>query len=368
MTDLYVDTPSALTELCHRLRGSPWIALDTEFIREKTYYPELCLMQLANEELVACVDPLALTDLDPLMDILYDRSILKVLHSAYQDLEIFFHLRGAVPSPVFDTQVAATLLGQGDQVGYANLVSQLLGVALDKSQTRTDWRRRPLNAAQLSYAGDDVRYLRDLYRQQHAMLSMQGRLDWPKEDFEALCAPSRYRVDAQTAWRRIKGHQQLRSEQLAVLEVLAAWREERASSANRPRRWILGDAVLLDMAQRMPTDSARLEKIRGLGAGALERHGKVWLALIAKARGTPSENWPQAQQKAILTPEQEALVDAMMALAQRRGTQESINVSTLVSRKQLEQLLVADADIPLLHGWRAAVAGREVQALLRSQG
>ena len=150
MNVLYIDRPAALAECCARLRNATWLALDTEFIREKTYYPQLCLIQVATEEEIACIDPLALPELDPLLDLLYDPAITKVFHAAYQDLEIFFHLRGAVPAPVFDTQLAATVLGYGEQIGYAALVKAVLGVELDKSQTRTDWSRRPLDGAQLA--------------------------------------------------------------------------------------------------------------------------------------------------------------------------------------------------------------------------
>ena len=234
MNALYVDTPQALTQLCKQLQHSPWFALDTEFIREKTFYPRLCLLQVANTQHLACIDVLALNDLSPLLDILYDPASTKVLHSAHQDLEIFYHLRGALPTPIFDTQLAATLLGLGEQIGYAALVKTLLKIDLDKSQTRTDWSCRPLDPAQLSYAADDVRYLGQIYQQQRQELEQRQRLDWLTEDFTALCDPARYRVDVDQAWQRIKGQQRLRGVQLAVLRTLAAWREQRASSLDRP--------------------------------------------------------------------------------------------------------------------------------------
>ncbi len=363
----YVDSPAALAELCQSLRHSPWLALDTEFIRERTYYPRLCLIQVADADTVACVDPLALDDLDPLLDLLYDPAIIKVLHSAYQDLEIFYHLRGAVPGPVFDTQVAATLLGHGEQMGYAALVMDMLGVELDKSQSRTDWTRRPLDPAQLRYAADDVRFLRGVYLRQRADLERRDRLDWLEDDFRELCEPGRYRVEPQEVWRRIKGHHQLKGAQLAVLRTLAAWREEQAIAADRPRRWILGDDVLLDLARRQPQDGDQLKHSRGLEAGALKRHGVTLLELIAQGRAAPPEQWPRQTPRLKLDAQQDALMDAMMALVRLRGAHHGVSPQTLAGRRDLERLLADDPDTALLHGWRARLAGREVMALLRGE-
>jgi ribonuclease D len=366
MTDLYIDSPAVLKQFCAELRSSPWITLDTEFIREKTYYPQLCLIQIAHPEQVACIDPLAFSDLEPLFAVLFDPSLLKVLHSAHQDLEIFFHLHGSVPTPVFDTQLAATLLGYGEQVSYAVLVKDLLGLELDKSQTRTDWSRRPLDAAQLAYAADDVRYLREVYRWLRSELENCNRLDWLREDFAELCNPQRYQVHPREAWRRLKGNQQLRGIQLAILRALAAWREEQASTLNRPRRWILGDEVLLELARHMPRDEEQLRRLR-LDPSMVRRYGQTLLALIATACGEPREQWPKLPPRLQLSPVQEALVDAMMAVVRLRGAQKAINPQMLASRKDLERLLSADRDVPLLHGWRAALAGRAVQALLHGE-
>lgn len=363
--DLYIDSPPALAELCERLRGSSWLALDTEFIRERTYYPQLCLVQVANEALVACIDPLVLTDLDPLLEIIYTPTVTKVLHAAQQDLEIFFHWRGAVPGPVFDTQLAATLLDQGEQVGYAALVKALLGVELDKSQTRTDWSQRPLAPEQLAYAFDDVRYLSAVYRMERAELERLGRLDWLAEDFKALCDPGNYTVNPPAAWRRIKGAHRLRGVQLAVLRALAAWREEQAVITDRPRRWLLGDDALLELARRMPRDLEQLKGMRGLES--VRRHSQAVVELIARARDEPPESWPRLPARQPLTAAQEALVDVMMAVVRLRGAQKGVSPQALASRKDLERLLGDDPDVPLLHGWRAALAGREVQALLRGE-
>ena len=189
---LYVDSPAALGDLCNRLAGAEWIAVDTEFLREKTYYPQLCLLQVGTPAVTACVDPLALTDLGPLLDLLYDPAIAKVFHACHQDLEIFYNLRGSVPGPVFDTQIAAPLLGHPEQMGYAGLVEALLGVTLEKAHARADWTRRPLPESQLRYAADDVIYLAQLYPVLRAELAKHGRLQWLADDFAALGDPERY--------------------------------------------------------------------------------------------------------------------------------------------------------------------------------
>jgi ribonuclease D len=366
MTPQYIDQPAALASLCRDLHGQPWLALDTEFIREKTYYPQLCLVQVATPALVACIDPLAL-DLQPLLDRLYDPTMIKVLHAAHQDLEIFYQLRGAVPGPVFDTQLAATLLGQGEQVGYATLVHALLGVELDKSQTRTDWSRRPLAAAQLTYAAADVSYLAQVYQHQRAELERRQRLDWLADDFAALSDPTRYCTPPEQAWQRIKGHTQLRGVQLAVLRALASWREQQARSLNRPRRWLLGDEVLLDLARQPPTDWGQLQPLRGLEGGFLKRHAQTLLTLITEARNEPADRWPHAVQRRALPPLQEPLLDAVQALIQLRGLEQAVSPALLASRNDLERLLQGVEEVPLLRGWRAVVAGHEVQALLRGE-
>ena len=367
MNVLYLDRPAALAEFCARLQNATWLALDTEFIREKTYYPQLCLIQVATEDAIACIDPLALPELDPLFSLLYDPTITKVLHAAYQDLEIFFLLRGAVPAPVFDTQLAATVLGYGEQIGYAALVKTVLGVELDKSQTRTDWSRRPLDEAQLAYAADDVRYLCQVYLRQQAELVRLERLDWLTEDFQSLSEPRQYALPAEDLWQRIRGHQQLRGLQLAVLRALSRWREEQAITANRPRRWIAGDEVLLELARQVPKTPESLERIRGVDTALQRRHGRTLLELIARTLTEPAEEWPRLPAFRRLSQSQEALVDAMLAVVRLRGAQQGVSTQMLASRQDLERLLGGAEDLPLLHGWRAAVAGREVAALLRGE-
>ena len=291
---LYLVDQPALIEFCNGLQQAPWLALDTEFIREQTYYPQLCLIQIASADQIACIDPLALPSLEPLLEVLYRPTITKVLHAAYQDLEIFYYLRGAVPTPIFDTQLAASALGYGSQVGYANLVQQMLGVELEKTYTRADWRQRPLPSAWLTYAANDVRYLRDLYQQQQVRLTTAHGASLTKltEACSALADPIRYQPQPLEAWRRVREHQRLHGVQRAVLRALAAWREEQAMRCDRPRRWILHDGPLLELARHMPDHADDLKKIHGLPPATLRRYGSLLLERMAAARAEPPEQWP----------------------------------------------------------------------------
>jgi ribonuclease D len=359
----FINTEAGLTELCEQLRGQPVLALDTEFLREKTYYAQLCLLQVAAEGVIACVDPLAI-DLGPLLDIIYDPSVVKVMHSARQDMEIFFDLRDDVPRPLFDTQIAATLMGFGEQVGYANLVQQMLGVTLDKAATRTDWSQRPLDAEQINYAADDVRYLFTAYHQQLAQLSEKGRLEWLQIDFDEMSDRSTYAPHPDDLWKRVRGAQKLSSPQLAVLRGIAVWREERAQASNRPRRWILKDEVMVDLAKRSPTNLENLAKIRGIEERLLNRHGDALLKIIAAAKATDSASWPTKSKGRRLTSEQDAVVDLLMAVLRLRGNENDVSPALLASRKQLEALVAGESDVPVLHGWRAELAGHDLQAVL----
>jgi ribonuclease D len=362
--DMFVDTEAGLAELCDRLRGQSVLALDTEFLREKTYRAQLCLLQVAAEGVIACVDPLALDNLDPLLDIIYDPAVIKVMHSARQDMEIFFDIRGDLPTPLFDSQIAATLLGYGEQVGYANLVKGMLGIELDKMHTRTDWTQRPLDEAQLTYAADDVRYLFKMYHQQVEVLEAKGRLDWLQEDFDELTNINTYSPPEETLWKRVKGRQKLKGVQLAILRDLAVWREEQAKKINRPRRWVLKDDVLVDISRFAPGDKAGLEKIRGLENKTVQNHADALLAAIKQGQNSPKENWPKKTEGKRLTPAQDALVDVLMAVLRARGAEHEVSPALLANRKELEGLILGQTDSPVLHGWRAELAGHDLQAVL----
>ncbi|MDJ0739375.1 MAG: ribonuclease D [Gammaproteobacteria bacterium] len=368
MQERYVDTQQQLNDLCALLTGSEWLAIDTEFIREKTYYPRLCLIQVCNGEVAACIDPLQVADLGPLLDVLYDSGTLKVLHAARQDLEIFLHDYGRLPMPVFDTQPAAALLGHGDQIGYANLVKLLLDVDLPKDQSRTDWSQRPLDAQQLRYALDDVVYLGRLYLHMRGRLFDRERLQWLAADFATLADPATYYPDPQRMWQRTKGRQALRGRQLAVLQALAAWRESQARERDLPRKWVLKDDALIELSRRLPRDVAGLAKIRGLEPGQIRREGDTLIRLIGDAAALPREQWPhdKARPKP-LAPTQEAMVDLLGAALRLIAAEHQLSPLAIASRKDLEQLVRGEPDGALDDGWRRSVAGEILRDVMHGR-
>lgn len=367
MQEFYVNTPQQLLTLCQALQDSRWLAIDTEFMREKTYYAQLCLLQVASEDVIACVDPLALADMNPLLELIYNPVIVKVMHSARQDLEIFYDLRGELPGPVFDTQIAATLLGHGDQVGYGALVRAMCGVQLDKAHTRTDWCRRPLDSEQVVYAADDVRYLGHIYHAQRDELSRLGRLDWLSEDFAELTDSRRYAGTGQLAWRKVHHAHLLKGVQLAVLQALTVWREERAKTANKPRKWLLADEILFELARQMPKDDAGLAKVRGLEAGAAKRHEAELLELIARAAQLPKEQWPELQAPPRLDSSQAALADVLMAVVRLRSEESKVSSTSLATRKDLEHIVLGRRDAAPLHGWRRALVGDDLLGIVEGR-
>lgn len=360
----YIDTPQALTELCQDLQPAEVIAVDTEFIREKTYYAKLCLIQIASDSVIACVDPLALNNLDELLAILYSPDKLKLFHAAWQDLEIFFDQWERIPTPVFDTQIAAALLGFSDQIGYANLAEQLVGIQLDKTASRTDWAQRPLSPQQLAYAADDVIYLLQLYPIIQQRLTKLGRHSWLEEDFTALADPASYAKSADLAWQRVSGHGRLKPRQLAALQRLAAWREQQARQRNKPRKWILSDDLLLLLARHLPSDYASLAKVRGLPERLLNQSGEELIASINDALALADNALPTVSQKERLTPEQECLADTLMAYLRLLAQENQISPASLSTRKEIEKMVRGKRDIPLLHGWRGHLAGEPLLNLM----
>ncbi|EDY86294.1 ribonuclease D [gamma proteobacterium HTCC5015] len=365
MSDIqYIQDTASLKTLCQQLAGSEWLTLDTEFLREKTYYPQLCLIQIANHDLIACIDPLAIDDLTPLYALLHDESIVKVLHAAVQDQEILYQSSQQPPKPVFDTQVAASLLGYGDQMGYAKLVEKICGVQLDKSQSRTDWSRRPLNEKQIDYAADDVRHLREIYQHLKTELERLGRSDWLQKDFDDLANPQRYDPDPDSAYKRVKQYRRLRPKQLVILKALAEWREKRAMDKNKPRKWIASDDLLMDLCKIQPKTVAEIGQLRSASEGFVQHQGQYILDLMQSAQQTPQEQWPVLPSYQALTPNQEAQVDYLMAAAKLIADDNNITTGSLVSRKQLEQLVQGNRDIPLMKSWRYTVLGQSLVNLL----
>ena len=364
----YIDTPDQLAKLCEQIKKETWLALDTEFLREKTYYPKFCLLQIATPEWVACVDPIALPKLDALFEALYNPAIVKVFHSCRQDLEIFFQWTGKLPSPIFDTQVAAPLLGFQDNPGYAMLVSSLLSVNLNKAHTRADWSKRPLTEAELEYAADDVIYLCQIYQIMVQKLTALGRIDWLKNDFAELTNPALYKVDPETAWFKIKGKNKLTGKQLSIIQTLAQWREKIAQAEDRPKSWLLRDELLFDLAKLQPETVQELANVRGINERSVNRYGKELCQLITAAKNRPPVPLHEKDRSAKKSQQEEAILDILTALVRVRAEENALNPTILASRKDLEELLSnGDDECPLLHGWRYTMAGKELVGLLKGE-
>ncbi len=368
MQELFIETPQQLQDFIGQVKHSPWLAVDTEFIRERTYYPRLCLIQVADDKVAAAIDPLALDDLSPLKELLLDPTIEKVFHAARQDQEIFLNEWGALPRPVFDTQPAAALLGHGDQVGYGKLIQQVLKVELAKDHSRTDWSRRPLDKAQLRYALDDVIFLGQAYLEMKQALEKQGRLAWLKPEFETLTNEATYSLNPMDMWKKVKGRQHLKGVKLAVLQALAAWREEQALARNLPRRWILKDEVLLEIARRAPADIKALERIRGVESKFVKHNGTDLLERIQQALRLPKADWPRDNYRAARpTPEEEAMLDLMSAALRLIAREAGLSPQAIANRKDLAALLRGDEKAILMQGWRKQVAGIPLRELLQGK-
>lgn len=363
MSPQWIETDAALAEACARWQTRPWVAVDTEFVRVDTYHAQLCLVQVGDGDTDACIDTLAIQDLSPLWRLLQDPGVLKLLHSSSQDLEIFVERTGATGGPIFDTQIAATLLGYGDQIGYAALVERCLGATVDKSLSRTDWGRRPLSAAEIAYAADDVRHLAALYPALRAAVIDAGRLPWLEADCAALTAPERYRTTPEDAWRRLKGLGRLDPASQTRAVALAAWRELQAQQRNRPRRWILEDAALYRLAERAPTTRAALEALEVLPPKTLERQGAALLAALEAAAAQPPRQWAADE----LAGEDKARFKRLQAVVRDAGERLGLPPGFLAPRADLEAL-VRDgeaANVGVLRGWRNEILGAALRTALQ---
>jgi len=368
MQEQFIDKPAQLETFAAAVRRAEWLAVDTEFIRERTYFPRLCLIQVASEEIAACIDPLRLEDLSPLRELLLDPSIIKVFHAARQDMEIFLHLWNALPAPLFDTQPAAALLGIGDQIGYGTLIQQVLQVNLPKDHSRTDWSRRPLQKEQTRYALDDVIYLGRAYLKMRRQLAELGRLEWLQSEFEQLTDPGTYVLEPMEMWRRVKGRQYLKGTRLAVLQQLAAWREEQALERDLPRRWILKDDVLLEIARRTPRTLQELSRIRGVESAFVRNNGEALLYRVRQGLEAPREQWPVEKSRPDkLSSDEEAALDILGGALRLIAEKADLSPQVIASRKDLAALLKGDEQARLLKGWRREVAGEPLQKLLQGE-
>jgi ribonuclease D len=363
---LVTDSP-ALDAAVTALGAAPRLALDTEFMRERTYYAQPCLVQVASDEHCYLVDPLAKLELEPLFELLTDRSKLKILHAARQDLEVLLHAdprggRAGLAVPVFDTQVAAALVGLAPQIGYAELVARRLGHSIDKGQTRTDWARRPLSPEQLAYAADDVRHLLELHDALGDDLERLGRREWLREDMESVEDLARYRIAPEDAWRRLKGLSRLEPRQRAIARSLAGWREERAIASDRPRGWILSDEALIGIAINEPENAAGLERVRALPPATSRKHGDEIVSLVRDAAADPGD--AETPRSGRPDPVRTALAGNLMQAVRDEAARLGITPELLATRRDIDQLVNGVTDSPTLRGWRREVVGERLRQML----
>ncbi len=356
-----------LAELCARLSGADYVTVDTEFMRENTFWPQLCLVQLAGPKDAAAIDALAPNiDLAPLYELLADARILKVFHAGRQDLEIFYHRMGQVPHPVFDTQLAAMVCGFGDQVSYENLLAKTIGVTVDKASRFTDWSRRPLSDRQLDYAMDDVIHLRPVYEKLAARMKRTGRAHWLDEEMAVLTAPETYRVDPDEAWRRIKGRRGKGTRFLAILIELAAWREHEAQRRDLPRNRILRDEAILEIASHAPRKPETLAHVRGISKKLAEGPiGQGILRAVEDGIKRPAHSLPAPPERPErLPPGLGPLTDLLKVLLKHNCEKQNVAPRLVGSADDLERIAADDAaDVPALKGWRREVFGAQALAL-----
>ena len=365
---VYVTDTQSLRELVEQLRSAPAVAIDTEFMRERTYFARLCLIQLASDDVAAIVDPLAIDDLSPLKALLTDPKVVKVFHAGSQDLEIFYRIFGVATAPVFDSQVAATLAGFPQQVGYGALVKDVMGVTLDKGDTYTDWAKRPLSATQVEYALNDVRYLTEIRRRLLSEMEREGRIDWLAADFSRLEDPATYEVVPRELWRRVKRVSSLNRRQLAVAREVAAWREEEAQRRDVPKRWVVGDESIIEIARRAPKTADELLAIRGvadkIGRGAQQG----LLSAVAAGVAVSDADLPSLEKRRRPVGDVDGAVDLMIALVRLRAREHGVAMPLMASRDDLERLAAGEKEAsPLLEGWRKKMVGDELVALLEGR-
>ncbi|HEY5103304.1 MAG TPA: ribonuclease D [Steroidobacteraceae bacterium] len=354
-----ITTTAALEEFAAHLAAADAIAVDTEFLRERTYRAELCLIQVASGERAACVDPILLTDVAALVPPLTAARPLKVMHACRQDLEVLYPVAGLV-GPIFDTQIAAALTGAPAQVGYADLVRRLLGQDLSKAQTRTDWSIRPLSAAQIEYALDDVRYLLPLKNILETEIEKLGRSAWLAEELAALGTADTFTVEPGRAWLRVKGLQNIDAGRARLLQALAAWRERRATERNRPRGWILEEGVLREIVMQIPRTAEELAAIEDLPASLLKHCSNDILDCVRTA--DIADPPPRLDPRARPDPAKTQLVRRLADLNQSIAAELSMSAEVLTTRRELEQLADGRRDVPVLHGWRRDVVGERLLA------
>jgi ribonuclease D len=365
-----ISDSDSLKSLCERLSRSDFVAVDTEFMRENSFWPELCLIQIGNTEEAAAIDPKAEgMDMKPLLDLMVDNEeVLKVFHAGSQDIEIVYNLTGKTPHPLFDTQIAAMALGLGEQVGYSNLVESLIGKTLDKGARFTDWARRPLDKRQIDYAIGDVTHLATLFPKMLERLRRTGRGAWLDEEMERLADPSNYEQDPNEAWKRVRISGR-KPEVLGRLKALAAWREQEARSKNLPRGRIMKDETLADVAAHPPSGQEALARVRGLSpAWASNDIGGRLMNALASAKPLPPDEMPVREDKPGLGKEGALVADLLKLLLKIRSRETNVAARLIARSEELELLAAGRRDgLSILQGWRFEQFGRDALDLVEGR-
>jgi ribonuclease D len=364
-----ITTNDELTAFCERMAGAEFITVDTEFIRDKTYWPRLCLVQIGGPDEAAAIDAQAEgIDLGPVFALMAKPDLLKVFHAARQDFEIFYQLSGRIPAPVFDTQVSAMVCGFGDAVSYETLVAKLARKRIDKTMRFTDWERRPLSPKQLDYALADVTHLRVIYEKLHARIERTGRAAWVAEEMAALTDPALYRVDARESWRRLKVRT-AKPRFLAILRELACWREEEAQRRNVPRNRVLRDDALLDVSAHAPDTLRELSGLRSLRGGqAGGTTGEAILAAIARGKAVPEAECPPAPRSRDGAGRIGPAADLLKVLLKMKSDAHDVAQRLIANAEDIEAIATDDnADVPAMHGWRRELFGDDALRLKHGQ-
>ncbi|MBS0186342.1 MAG: ribonuclease D [Proteobacteria bacterium] len=361
----FIRSSQELKLFCENLTNGSFITLDTEFKRENTFWPDLCLIQIANPRSVVLIDPLSYTlDLSPLTDVLQNPEIVKVFHAGYEDLEIFLRLTGHLPCSVFDTQIAAQFCGFGDSVGYHTLVKSLCSIDLDKSQQRADWTKRPLSPSQIEYASLDVFYLRQIYETLFAQLQEKDRLSWAHQEMKDLFILPSFQRNGDELWQRLKSQKKNISPQiLCIIKEITHWREQTARTQNLPRSWIISDAEIILLGQQKLSTLEELIKVKPLARYFKMQQAKSLFECYKKAFQIPSSLWPQANVIHSLTPKEKALFGELRTLLTQQAEAYGISPSLIATRKDLEDFAREkesshDLSLKIMKGWREEVFGK----------
>lgn len=364
---MFITDQTAFEEFIDRASTSSVLAIDTEFMREKTYYAKLCLLQLQTDDETAIVDPFAVSDLSALAKVFDNSSVVKLFHAGSQDIEILYREVGVMPKPVFDTQIAASVLGHTLQIGYGSLVSNVCGVQLPKKDSYTDWSRRPLTDSQVRYAADDVVYLPPVYAKLKRQLKRLGRLHWLDSDFAALVDPAAYSANERERYRKLKRVGQLNRRQLGAARELAAWRETTAQRRNIPRKWVLTDEQVVEACKREAHSIDELFMVRGVSEKLSTKDAREVVRCIAKGLDLPPEELPHNEQSTGNESNVDVEVDAMTAIVRLRARESDIAFQTLATHSDLAKVARGRTDVDILKGWRRDIVGKELLDFMKGK-